>query len=149
MPAPMAAGESEAREPRRAFLETHEVPALVVGVALAEPAACRRVLGARRGGRIGFVLACAALAAAAPSARFALAMAALHVVLTLGAGLAGRRHRSHATREVQRLALWTALVPAAIAALARPLFGAGGGTLLPAAVVAGQYLLWRALAASR
>jgi hypothetical protein len=145
----MAAGESEAREPRRAFLEAHELPALVFGVARADPAACRRVLGARRGGRIGFLLACAALAAAAPTARFAAAMAALHVALTLGTGLAIRRHRSHTTREVQRLALWTALVPAGIAALARPLFGPGDGTLLPAAVLVGQLLLWRALAASR
>ncbi|HTO06658.1 MAG TPA: hypothetical protein VMR86_06330 [Myxococcota bacterium] len=145
----MAAGEGEAGVPRRAFLETRELPELVFGVALAQPAACRRVLGARRGGRVGFVLACVLLALAAPSARFAAAMLALHVVLTLGAGLAGRPTRSHTTREVQRLALWTALVPLAIAALARPFFGPGGGTLLPAAVVTGQLLLWRALAASR
>jgi hypothetical protein len=149
MPAPMAGGESEARGPRRAFLELHELPALVLGVARADPAACRRVLGARRGGRAGFLLACATLAAASPSLRFAAAIAAFHVVLTLWTGLAGRRHRSHTTRQVQRLALWTALVPAFIAVLARPFFGHGGGTLLPAAVIAGQVLLWRALAATR
>ena len=127
MPAPMATPQSEARAPRRAFLEAYEIPALVLGVARAEPAACRRVLGARRGGRIGLCAALLALAVAAPSLRFAVEMAALHVVLTLLSGLAVRRHRSHTTREVQRLALWAVVTPTCVAALARA--GMTGGTL--------------------
>lgn len=148
MPAPMAAPEIPAKRARRVFLETRELPGLVVGTALGEPAACRRVLGARRGGRVGVGLALAALALAAPSTSAALAASALHVALGLALGLANRRIGMHTTREVQRLAVWTVLTPLCVAALARAL---AGPSWLPLgiAVVAGQALLWRALVASR
>jgi hypothetical protein len=140
--------ESHAGSPRRVFLEWAEVPALALRVARGDPAACRRVLGARRGGRVGVVLALAALALAAPSRRAAIAAAAFHVVLGLVVGLLNRRIGGHTTKEVQRLALWTALTPAGVAALLRP-FAAGSALPLTAAVLAGQVLLWRALAATR
>jgi len=140
--------ESHAGSPRRVFLEWPEVPRLVLGVARGDSAACRRVLGARRGGRLGVVLALAALALAAPSREAALAAAALHVGLGLVVGLWNRRIGGHTTKQVQRLALWTALTPAGVAALARPL-AAGSALPLFAAVLAGQLVLWRALAATR
>jgi hypothetical protein len=146
MRAPMGVAEIEAGSPRRVFVEAHELPALVLGTALGAPAACRRVLGARRGGRYGFVLAAGGLALASPTLRLFGEMAGLHVALTLATGLVSRRQRSHTTRELQRLALWTVLVPLGVALVARPWLG---GAALPAAAVAGQLLLWRGLAATR
>ena len=148
MRARMGGAETDSARPRRAFLETREIPALVAGTARAEPAAARRVLGARYGGRAGFLLAVAGLALAAPSLRTALLASLAHVVLGLAVGLANRRRGGHTTREVQRLALWTVLTPLCVAALAR-LAGMGGGAPLFAAVLLGQALLWRALAATR
>jgi hypothetical protein len=144
----MPALESEVRRPRRVFLEAHELPGLVAGTALGDATACRRVLGARRGGRVGVMLALAALAFAAGSLRAALGAILLHVALTLALGLASRRRRSHTTREVQRLALWTVVTPLCVALLARALFGPSA-LVLCAAVLAGQALLLRALAATR
>lgn len=148
MPAPMAAPQIDAKRPRRVFLEAHEIPALILGTARGEPAAGRRVLGARRGGRIGVGLALGALALAAPTAGAALGATALHVALALALGLANRRRRSHTTREVQRLAVWTVVTPLCAAALARP-FAGGSALPLYAAVLAGQALLSRVIAATR
>lgn len=144
----MGAGVSHAERARRVFVEAHELPRLVLGTARAEPGACRRVLGARRGGRIGVLLALAALALAVPSVAWALWAAALHVALGLLVGLANRRVASHTTREVQRLALWTVVTPLCVAALARAVVGPSAWALA-LAVAAGQVLLWRALAATR
>jgi len=145
---PMAAPKIHATRARRVFLEAHELPGLVAGTALGDAVACRRVLGARRGGRTGVILALAALAFAAPSVRAALAASALHVALALALGLANRRIGMHTTREVQRLAVWTVVTPLCAAALVRA--AAGPSPLaLGLAVVAGQLLLWRALAATR
>ena len=144
----MAGVETELARLRRAYLETREVPALVLGTALGEPAACRRVLGARYGGRAGFLLALAGLALAAPTVRVAALATAAHVALGLVTGLANRRRGGHTTREVQRLALWTVLTPLGVTALAR-VAGLGGAAPLFVAVPLGQALLWRALRASR
>ncbi len=133
---------------RRVFLERSEVPRLVLGTALGDEVACRRVLGARRGGRVGFMLAIAGLAMAAPTPRAALVAAFVHVVLGLLVGLRARRHGGHRTREVQRLALWTVLTPLGVAALAR-LTGLGSEQVCVAAAIAGQVLLLRAVRASR
>ncbi|HTO71897.1 MAG TPA: hypothetical protein VMR31_18690 [Myxococcota bacterium] len=140
--------ETGAPAARRVFLEAHEVPALVAGVALGRAAAARRVLGARRGGRAGVALALLVLALAAPSRRAAVGAVLLHGVLTLLAGLVNRRRAGHTTKEVQRLALWTALTPVCVAALVRP-FAGGSVWPLAVAVVAGQALLWQALRATR
>jgi hypothetical protein len=148
MRARMGGAETTSGRARRAFLATREIPALVVGTALAEPAAARRVLGARYGGRAGFLLAVAGLALAAPSVRSAVLASLAYVVLGLAVGLANRRRGGHTTREVQRLALWTALTPLGVAALVR-LAGVGGSAPLFAAALVGQALLWRALAASK
>jgi hypothetical protein len=133
---------------RRVFLERSEIPRLVLGTARGDAVACRRVLGARRGGRIGFVLALGGLALAAPRLRAALLAALLHVVLGLLVGLGSRRRTGHRTREVQRLALWTVLTPLGVAAIAR-LAGFGSARLVFAAAIVGQLLLIRALRATR
>lgn len=148
MRARMPGVEMESARPRRAFLEAREVAGLVAGTALGDPAAARRVLGARYGGRTGLLLALAGLALAAPSLRAAGLAILGHVALGLALGRANRRRGGHSTREVQRLALWTVLAPLGVAAAAR-LLGFGGWAPLAAAVLAGQLLLWRALAASR
>jgi ABC-type dipeptide/oligopeptide/nickel transport system permease subunit len=140
--------DAPARPPRRVFVERREIPGLVSGTARGEAVACRRVLGARRGGRIGFALALAGLALAAPSLRVALVAAFVHVVLGLLAGLRARARSYQTTREVQRLALWTVLTPLGVAALVR-LSGFGAPWHCVAAAVAGQVLLLRALRATR
>jgi hypothetical protein len=147
--APVELGsDASVRPPRRVFVERREVPALVLGTARGDAVACRRVLGARRGGRIGFALALAGLALAAPSLRVALLAALVHVVLGLLLGLRARAKSFQTTREVQRLALWTVLTPLGVAVLSR-FAGFGAPWQVVAAACAGQLLLWRALRATR
>jgi hypothetical protein len=140
--------DASARRPRRVFVERREIAGLVLGTARGDAVACRRVLGARRGGRIGFALALAGLALAAPSLRGALLAALVHVVLGLLVGLRARAKSFQTTREVQRLALWTVLTPLGVALLAR-LAGFGAPWQVIAAACAGQLLLLRALRATR
>lgn len=140
--------EAPARSPRRVFVERHEIPGLLVGTARGSAEACRRVLGARRGGRIGFALAIAGLALAAPGPREALLAVLVHVLLGLLVGFFAHRHGLQTTREVQRLALWTVLTPLGVAGLAR-VSGFGSLRLCIAAAIVGQILLVRALRATR
>jgi len=133
---------------RRVFLERREIAGLLIGTARGDAIACRRVLGARRGGRIGFALALGGLALAAPSAHAGALAALLHVGLGLLVGLWARARTGHRTREVQRLALWTVLTPLGVAALAR-LAGFGSARLVFAAAIVGQLLLIRALRVTR
>ena len=137
-----------ARLPRRVFVERREIPGLVAGTARGNAVACRRVLGARRGGRIGFTLAAAGLALSAPSLRTALLAALLHVSLGLLVGIGARVHSGHRTREVQRLAVWTVLTPLGVVMLVR-LVGFGSPWHCFAAAIVGQLLLVRALRATR
>jgi hypothetical protein len=148
--APIALHEDEtpAGGARRVFLERREIAGLVIGTARGDAVACRRVLGARRGGRIGFTLAMGGLMIAAPSVHSGVLAALLHVGLGLLAGLGARARTGHRTREVQRLALWTVLTPLGVAALAR-LAGFGSARLVFAAAIVGQLLLIRALRATR
>jgi len=127
---------------RRSFIGAHEIAPLLLGVLRGEHASLRRVLGARRGGRIGIVMVaiCGAIAAGS-AATFTLAAGA-HVL----AGLAwSALHMGPlGAREQQRLSLWTA-APALLAAA--PLRLVWADSALPAliGVCAGQLLLWRAL----
>ncbi len=140
--------DAPARRARRVFVERSEIAGLVVNTARGNAIACRRVLGARRGGRIGLTLALAGLALAAPSPRAALLAALVHVCLGLLVGFGARRRSHHRTREVQRLAVWTVLTPLGVAVLAR-LLGFGSPWLCVAAAIVGQLLLMRALRATR
>ena len=146
--APQELGHDAARAPRRVFVERREIAGLVIGTARGDAVACRRVLGARRGGRIGAALALCGLALAAPSLRVALLGAFVHVALGLVVGLRARAKSFQTTREVQRLALWTVLTPLGVAVLAR-FAGFGAPWQIVAAAVAGQVLLLRALRATR
>lgn len=148
VPIELSAAGAPARLGRRFFVERREIPGLVVGSARGNAVACRRVLGARRSGRIGFTLALAGLALSAPSLRAALLAALIHVSLGLLVGIGARRRSFHRTREVQRLAVWTVLTPLGVAVLAR-LLGFGSPWLCVAAAIVGQLLLVRALRATR
>lgn len=116
---------------------------MLVRVALGRDAALRRVLGARRGGRIGAILAGLPALLAAADLRAALAgvgayagFAALTAVRHRRSGLGGYR--------ALRLLLWTLPGPLLLAAAAAR--GPGPSRLLlPLAVLAGWALLERGL----
>ena len=109
---PPATGEDPGRQAqtarprRRVFLRLREIPLLLVGVLRADAAASRRVLGARRGGRIGVLLSLAALRLAAPGWPATAALAALHLAATLASGLLGRPGGLRSYQRL-RLSLWT------------------------------------------
>ncbi len=127
---------------RRSFIGVREVAPLLLGVLRGEPASMRRVLGARRGGRIGIgmALACGALAAGSVAA-FTLAASAQ---VLAGLALSALHVGPLGVREWQRLSLWTA-APALLAAA--PLRLVWADSALPAliGVCAGQLLVWHAL----
>jgi hypothetical protein len=131
--------------PRRSFVELREIPTLLLGAALGRDAALRRVLGARKTGRIGSALAAALGLIAAPD------RSAMVVGLALYAGLAALSALRHRARglgvyRTLRLLLWTIPAPLALAAVAR-LSGIHSRALLPLAVLAGWLLLERGLGA--
>ena len=104
--------------PRRNFLEYREVPRLLWGAGLGDAPALRRLLGARKGGRIGSVISVGLLTIAAPSFEAALVGAA--AFLALG-GVAAVRHREVQglnLRQCLRLLLWTVPGPLALAGAA-------------------------------
>ena len=148
VPSEQRQDDDPARRPRRVFVERREIAGLVIGTARGDAIACRRVLGARRGGRIGVMLALAGLAVSAPSLRVAFLAALVHVSLGLLVGIGARRRSGHHTREVQRLAVWTVLTPLGVVMLAR-LSGFGSPWHCFAAAIVGQLLLVRALRATR
>lgn len=127
--------------PRRVYLEWREVPGLYAGALRGEPVALRRILGARKGGRIGFALGGLALLAACPPDALA-PLAALHVALGLSVGALTRGATGLGAREALRLSLWPAAPLLLLAAAFRPL-----GSVAPAlaALSCGQLLLWRGL----
>jgi hypothetical protein len=89
---------------RRVFLRNGEIPELLAGVATGKPAALRRILGARRGGRVGVALGIAGLLLAFPVAYMPWVAAA-----QLALGFAGVLARpSLDWREYERLSLWAA-----------------------------------------
>ena len=90
---------------RRVFLRAQEVPALLVGVARGDPAAMRRVLGARRGGRVGMILGLLGLLLAVPGDSAPWLVAAQLALGVPGAALARPRL---AWLEYERLSLWLA-----------------------------------------
>jgi hypothetical protein len=129
--------------PRRVFVEPAEVPGLCAGVLRAERAALRRVLGARRAGRIGAFAGLAALLLAAPWPGAA-ALAALHGALALGVGWVTRGSAALSAREVLRLSTWPAAPLLLLAALVRLL---APHSAVPAllAILCANALLWRAV----
>jgi len=133
---PRAPGGGSA--PRRSFIESRELPGLLVGVALGRETALRRALGARKAGRIGAALAAALALAAASDRRAAILGLASYACF---AGLAALRHRRRGFGgyRTARLLLWTLPAPLLAALFARVL-GIRSPLLLPLAV-AGAWLL--------
>jgi hypothetical protein len=114
------------------------VPGLLRGVPLGKPVALRRVLGARRAGRVGFYVAVALLALAAPSVgAAALGVAAYFALGALGA----LRLRAQGVGPYWslRLLLWEVPAPLLLAALVRLAGVRSAWPLLLAAL--GSYLL--------
>lgn len=131
--------------PRRSFIQLHELAGLLLGSALGRPVALRRVLGARRGGRIGAAIAGGLTLLAARDAH------SLSIGLTsylCFATLTAIRHgdRGFGGYRSLRLLLWTLPGPLC-AALAASALGIGSRLLLPAAVIAAWVLLERGLGA--
>jgi hypothetical protein len=128
---------------RRVFVEANEAPALVLGALRGDPVALRRILGARRGGRIGVVAGALALAIAAPP-RAWLALGAAHMAVALGVWAATRQRTGLAVREVLRVSLWPAFPLVALAATLRLVWPDAAWPALAAILAAGA-LVFRAL----
>jgi len=136
---------SRSGAPRRSFIQAHELPGLLLGAGLGRPVALRRVLGARRGGRIGVMIAGAlALLAARDAGALSFGLSSYVCLATLTAIRHGSRgfggYRS------LRLLLWTLPGPL-VAALAASALGLHSRLGLPAAVIAAWVLLERGLRA--
>ncbi len=127
--------------PRRVFVSRAEVPGLLRGVLAGDGVALRRILGARRGGRYGILLAFAAALLAIPADTL-VAPLVWHAVLSLAGYFVGRAPRL-GPWEYQRVALWALALPLLAAA---PLRWFGAGTLAALlAVTVAHGLLWRGL----
>lgn len=126
---------------RRVFLTRAEVPGLLWGALTGDATSLRRILGARRGGRYGAVLAALATLLAIPPAALA-----APVLVHLGLSVAGHfatRPPAVGPRQYQRLVMWTLAGPLLLAAPLR-LLEVG---VLPAilALALGHGLLWNGL----
>ena len=126
---------------RRVYLEWREGPGLYAGALRGESIALRRLLGARKGGRIGVTLGLASLLAAAPLDSLGWLLG-LHVALGLGVGALTHAETGLGPRQALRLSLWPAAPLLLLAVPFRPL-----AMEVPAfvAVAVGQLLLWRGL----
>ncbi len=129
---------------RRVFVEAHEVPGLVFGALRGDAVALRRILGARRGGRIGVIAGLIALGLAAPPRAWP-ALAAAHIALALGVWAATRGRTGLGVRELLRLSLWPAFPLVVLVAPLRLAWPDGAVPALGALALAGGLLL-RALA---
>jgi hypothetical protein len=127
---------------RRLFLVAAEVPGLLSGSLRGDVVALRRILGGRRGGRIGAGLALATLALAAPTPASAGLTIALWLALCTAGTVLHRSASGLSLREWLRLSLWTA-APALLVAAVLRLLWPGSALPLLVAVVAGHVLLWR------
>ena len=103
----------------------------------------RRILGARRSGRTGAVLALVALGLASPSLAMVPPLIALHVLLALHILIRKSSLQLQASQALV-LSLWTVAPP--LAALA-PLRLIWSGSPWPAvsALLLGHWLVWRAV----
>ncbi len=85
------------------FLRTSELPGLLIGVPRGDPVALRRVMGARRAGRVALLLGLAGLALGAPLELW-LALAAGQIVIAWPGARISRPRLSWL--EYQRVSLW-------------------------------------------
>ncbi len=125
---------------RRVFLERRELGALVVGALRGKDVALRRILGARGGGRYGLLFASLLALAAVPLADLPLAIAAHLLFTVITRAWLGQLD----WKQQQRLVLWIAVPPLAVAALGRAL-GAPPLALALVAIALAHALLVRHL----
>lgn len=136
-------GDRRAPRPRRVFLEWGEVPRAAWGALRGEAVALRRILGARKAGRIGVGIALVALLLAAPLDAV-VPLAAGHLLVALGVwGVLGRGPGLR-PREVLRLSLWP-VAPLLLAAAALRGFSDGSPVPAAAAIALASALLARGL----
>ena len=123
-------------------MQLHELPHLIVGVAAGEPAALRRVLGARRSGRYGALWVVLGLLWAGGSLPGALLAGCAWVGVGAGVGVA----IGAPVKAWLRLAAWVTPALLAAAALGSWIPGAPRGALI-AIAIAGTHALcvrrWR------
>ena len=126
---------------RRVYLEWREVPGLYAGALRGQAIALRRILGARKGGRIGVAFGLASLLAAAPLDALGWVLG-LHVALGLAVSALTHAVTGLGPRQALRLSLWPAAPLLLLAVPFRPLAMAAPAFV---AVAVGQLLLWRGL----
>ena len=114
---------------RRVFLRSEEIPSLFAGVVRGDPVAMRRILGARRAGRVGVVLGAVGALLAVPLPALPWLLAAQAAIGLPGAALA---RPPLGWLEYQRLSLWLAGAALLLAA--------------PLRALAPHALVWTALA---
>ncbi len=132
------------RPTRRVFLVPREVPGLLVGSVRGDPVALRRILGARRAGRTGLVLALAALTLAVPSLAVALLALTLHLFLALYVVIPRRGSIPLTVFQELLLSLWT-VAPLFVALASLRLIWPSSPLPALAAVLLGHLLVWRNL----
>lgn len=130
---------------RRVFIEAREIPGLVLGALRGNAAVLRRLLGARRAGRIGLALALGWLLLTCPRPDLIIALILLHVTLTLAGAWLRRAPNPPGWLDQLRLSLWMVWP---LLCVISPLTWIGLESILPAvvAILAAQILLWRGLA---
>lgn len=126
--------EPGVRAIRRVFIVVPEIPGLLRGAIFADPVSIRRILGARRGGRFGALLALAALAPHVAAGTGAPTIGAHLALSLLGWSI---QRGTLGPRQYQRVVLWM-LAPALAVTAPLALFLAKGsvGAAALASVVA-------------
>jgi hypothetical protein len=128
---------------RRAFLAAEEIPRLLQGAFRGHAVTLRRLLGARRAGRIGLALGLLGLLAASPWP-WVLPLIAGHLMLA-GVGLLLVRSQARlGLLDYLRLSLWTAPLWLVAAAVLRP-FWPASPLASQVAIVLGHLTLLRGL----
>ena len=128
---------------RRAFVEWHALPGLLAGSVSGHAPRLRRIVGARRAGRYGVLLAFSSGALAFGPRELPAAL--LGHLLLCGLGLAlGNRAARLRPRAYLRLSAWPVTLPLLLAAVLRLVPGTGS-ELAWVALIAGHALLWRGL----
>jgi len=133
---------------RRVFLQRGEIAGLLRGALLGHATSLRRILGARRAGRIGSTLALGAAALAIPPADLAWPLLA-HLVLSILGPRYATPSAGIGARQYQRIALWALAATLALSLPHRLMLQLGvgleGGAVPVLAVLCAHLALWNGL----
>lgn len=128
---------------RRASVQWTELPGMLVASITGDAPRLRRIVGARRSGRFGLLLAVASGGLAFGPGLLPAALLA-HLLLS-GLGFALTRSAAGlGPRAYLRLSAWPVILPLVVAAAIAPVLGGRAG-LAWAALLVGHALLWRGL----